>query len=298
MSIDRYSSLKNTGILIYFPTKEACEAFHVNRLPAAYGDASNPSSQFTSDDTTDPENSPNATPDYLFGASSVGALFSTGPQFSTFAGTDFADSLQNLSLPEVNTRDIVIEVLGNSPYTIKTQRNNDGVVTSVYTYSGQQSTPIYIISLAPTNPDGSPFELEISHDHEWGSQADIFSTALRELGQLAGGALDMFQKISNVTNSVAGQGGGFKQLPNRRFDIAETYSSTAKQHITIPFTLFTPGGLGQNGENFLRDILDPLTLITSISYPKRNQGIGGKLPSYISGLLPTQSNPNDPRCQV
>ena len=280
MSISRYQ--KNTGDLIYFPTIEACKAFNVNRLPAAYGDASDAPGQFTSDDTTYPENSPDATPDYLYGDSSATDLPLTGPQFGTFSGSPFADSFQNLTLPSVNTRDIVIEVLGNSPYTIKTQ-NTGGIITSVYTYSGQSSTPIYMISLAPTNPDGSPFELEISHEHEWGTQTDIFSTILRAGAQLVGGADDFIQKLKNIGNSATNGQGGFKQLPNRRYDLAETYSSTQKQHITIPFSLFTPGGTGLQGENFLRDILDPLTLITAISYPKRSQGFGNNLPSFLSG---------------
>ncbi|MFO7778143.1 MAG: enoyl-CoA hydratase-related protein, partial [Nitriliruptoraceae bacterium] len=45
-------------------------------------------------------------------------------------------------------------------------------------------------------------------------------------------------------------------------DVAEQYVSTEKQRITIPFSLFTK-------DDFVRDILTPLMVLTSLSYPKR-----------------------------
>jgi hypothetical protein len=286
MSISRYT--QQDGNLIYLPTIEACDFFKINRLPKNYsGGTSAGSSSFNLDaPNPDVPTQPYATP-------------SVGPQFSTFNTTNYINSLKQLSLPAVNTRDIVIEVLGNRPYTIKT-KTVDGVTTSEYNYGEgtNGSTPYYRLSIAPTNPDSSPFELEICHEHDWGTQSDIFSSILRGASQLVGQADDFIQKIKNI-GQAQGVGGkdGFKQLPNRRFDLAETYSTTKKQSIEIPFTLFTPGGNGSNGqENFLRDILDPITLITSFSYPKRQTELGqgplGQLADFATTTATGDPNAN------
>jgi hypothetical protein len=254
----RYQS--GSGGLIYLPTIEACDFFKVPRLPKGYS-----------------SNSPSPA-SYQVGAD--------GPQFSTFGSSAYIDSLKNLKVPPVNTRDVILEVLSNSPYTIKTETKN-GITTSVYEYGGANITPLYRLSIAPTNPDGSPFNLELSHEHNWGTQSDIFSSILRGAAQIIGGADDFIQKIKNVGAATGNMSDGFKQLPNRRFDLAETYSSTTKQTIDIPFSLFTPGGEGQSGqENFLRDILDPITLITSFSYPKRSNQLGqGALSGSIDNFI-------------
>lgn len=290
MSISRYQ--QKDGNLIYLPTVEACDAFKINRLPTNYSGGTSLAPNSTSLDSVG-EDTP--TPDYLYqDTPGLPGVSSVGPQFSTFGSSDFVDSLQNLTVPEVNTRDIVIEVLGNSPYTIKTKTTN-GITTSEYTYGSGDTTPVYRLSISPTNPGGDPFELEISHEHEWGTQSDIFSSILRSASQLVGNADDFIQKIKQIGNTTSNGNGGFQQLPNRRFDLAETYSSTTKQHIVIPFTLFTPGGTGFGGqENFLRDILDPITLITSFSYPKRQselgQGVTGQLANIVSKV---NNNPNN-----
>jgi hypothetical protein len=263
MSISRYP--QNSSNLIYLPTVEACNAFNINRIPASYPNSTGPASKTLNQDSTIP-----------------------GPQYTTLGTTASFQSKQNLTMPSVNTRDIVIEVLGNSPYTIQTQTSKSGVTTSVYTYSNtQSSTPIYTFSIAPTNPSGEPFELEIAHEHEWGTQSDIFSSIVRGAASLIGNADDFIQKLKNTANTTSDGKGGFQQLPNRRFDLAETYSTTAKQHITIPFTLFTPGGTSTpGGENFLRDIFDPITLLTSISYPARsNQISNGPVNAAAGNLL-------------
>ncbi len=273
---DRYQ--QSSGNLIYLPTIEACDFFKISRLPKNYSGGANGSDKFTMDSLQ--SNSPE--------------FAMEGPQFSTFNSTQYMDSLKNLTVPAVNTRDIVIEVLTNKPYTIKTKTVN-GVTTSDYEYGKDGNTPLYRLSISPTNPDSSPFELEIVHEHDWGTQSDIFSSILRGASQLVGQADDFFQKIKNIGNATGNSEDGFKQLPNRRFDLAETYSSSKKQTIDIPFSLFTPGGFGITGEEaFLRDILDPITLITSFSYPKRQnelgQGLTGELANVVASTAQTNTS--------
>lgn len=279
MSIEsRYP--KNSGNLIYLPTVEACEFFKINRLPKNYSGSANGSNRFNLNSAQN-----NGVQDFNTSSPSP-AIPATGPQFSTFNSTNYMSSLKALTVPAVNTRDIVVEVLTNRPYTIKTKTVN-GVTTSEYEYGKDgNGGPLYRLSIAPTNPDGTPFELQITHDHKWGTQSDIFSSILRGASQLIGQADDFIQKIKNVSNATGNASDGYKQMPNRRFDLAETYSSTEKQTIDIPFTLFTPGGTSNGEEAFLRDILDPITLITSFSYPKRQselgQGVTGELANAVS----------------
>lgn len=282
MSIDKY---KNSGTLIYLPTIEACEYFKINRLPKNYSSAKGANKKALD----------------IGGISSFGdtsapspAIPTTGPQFSTFGPTDFMDSLKNLTVPDVNTRDIIIEVLTNTPYTIKTKTTN-GITTSDYEYGKSGNTPVYRLSISPTNPNGDPFEMELTHEHDWGTQSDIFSSILRGAAQLVGQADDFIQKLKNVGNATGNSEDGFKQLPNRRYDLAETYSSTKKQTIDIPFTLFTPGGTGPNGEEtFIRDILDPITLITSFSYPKRSNQLGEGLTGQLADVVAKKSQTATP----
>ncbi len=267
MSIEsRYP--KNSGDLIYLPTIEACDYFKINRLPKNYSGSANGVNKINSNTVQN-----TGLQDFNTSAPSP-SIPATGPQFSTFNSTNYMSSLKSLNVPSVNTRDIVIEVLTNRPYTIKTETVN-GITTSVYDYGKDgNGSPLYRLSISPTNPDGTPFELQISHEHKWGTQTDIFSSIMRGAAQMIGQADDFIQKIKNVSNTTGNATDGYKQLPNRRFDLAETYSSTEKQTLDIPFTLFTPGGTSNGQEAFLRDILDPITLITSFSYPKRQTEIG------------------------
>lgn len=284
MSIEsRYP--KNSGNLIYLPTIEACDFFKINRLPKNYSGSANGTNRFNMNSQQN-----NGVQDFNTSAPSP-SIPATGPQFSTFNSTNYMTSLKSLTVPAVNTRDIIVEVLTNRPYTIKTKTVN-GVTTSEYEYGKDgNGGPLYRLSISPTNPDGTPFELQITHDHKWGTQTDIFSSILRGASQLIGQADDFIQKIKNVSNATGNASDGYKQLPNRRFDLAETYSSTEKQTIDIPFTLFTPGGTSNGEEAFLRDILDPITLITSFSYPKRQselgQGVTGELANAVASA--TQS---------
>lgn len=232
---------------LFFPTVQACEGIGMKRFPAKYGSDSAPGTNREA-------------------ATAIGA------QYQKFGQSALARSLQNLDVAEnFNPRDIVIEVLTNRPYTIKTETTN-GVTKSIYDYGDNVPEPEYIISISPTTEGG--FELDISHNHEWGASGSIFDKILKGAAELVGNVDDFITKFKNVSSGVSNAKGAsreaYKATPNRRIDVAETYVSTEKQSIVIPFTLFTPGG----EENFIRDVYGPIMTLTKISYPKRATSLG------------------------
>lgn len=249
---------KNT---IYLPTPAACEDVGLHRFPAKYASSapSLPSSTGFQDFTGDTYTTP----------SDVGKI---GVQYEKFGDTKYAKSLQNLLLKEYfNPKDIVIEVLTNRPYTIKTQTSDDGKITrSIYDYGDKVPESEYEIHISPCTDGG--FELDINHNHTWGASASIFDKILKAGVELMGNVDDFITKTKNIAKAVSKDGnrGAYKATPNRRVDVAETYESSEKQSITIPFVLFTAGG----EENFIRDIYAPIMTLTRISYPKRSTSLG------------------------
>ena len=233
---------KNT---IYLPTPEACEAIGLKRFPAKY--------PFGGDKGKNRD-----------------AANDIGVQYKKFGDSHQYQSLQYLDVANYfNPRDIVLEVLSNRPFTVKTETKN-GVTKSIYDYGDGVPEPEYKIHISPTTESG--FELDITHSHEWGASGSIFDTMLKGAAELVGNVDDLITKFGNVTKGVKGKSNreAYKATPNRRIDVAETYVSTEKQSITIPFLLFTPGG----EENFIKDIYGPIMTLTKISYPKRSTALG------------------------
>lgn len=233
---------------MYFPTIESCKQAGFKRFPAKYDSGS-----------MDGKNRK--------------AAESIGAQYEKFGSTNQAKSLQKLDVVNgFNPRDIVLEVLTNQPYTIKTKTEN-GVTKSEYNYGGATPEPKYKIHISPTQPVNGDFELSVNHQHTWEAAGSIFDKILKGAAELIGNVDDFVTKLGNVSKGVQGQNNkdAYKATPNRRVDVAETYVSTEKQSIVIPFTLFTLGG----EKNFLRDIYDPITLLTEVSYPKRSTATGG-----------------------
>jgi hypothetical protein len=244
--------------LIFLPTPDSCEAIGFKRFPAKYG------SDASSNSTRE-------------------AAETIGVQYKKFGDSPLAKSLQKLDVPsQFNPRDIVIEVLSNNPYTIKTVRDSNGVIRSVYNY-GDNKESQYKIHISPSSSDEG-FELEINHKHNWEASGSIFDKLLKGASELIGNVDDFVTKFGNTIKGIKGQSNtaAYKATPNRRIDVAETYMSSDKQSILIPFTLFTPGG----EKNFLRDIYAPIMTLTKISYPKRATSLGDvdKWASSIIGV--------------
>jgi hypothetical protein len=244
--------------IIYLPTVEACTDAGFPRFPAKYKSGSV--------NTTQRE-----------------AAKSLGLQYQKFGNTPQGKSLQSLDVVEgFNPRDIVIEVLTNRPYTIKTTTKN-GITQSEYYYGKDVPEPEFKFHIAPTTESG--FELDISHEHKWESAASIFDKILKGASELIGNVDDFVTKFKNLNlgNGVQGKPAddkAYKATPNRRVDLAETYTETTKQSITIPFVLFTLGG----EDNFIRDIYTPITLLTQISYPKRSTKTGSIDNAIANGM--------------
>ena len=137
---------------IFLPTIEACEGVGLRRFPSAYPSGSTGNNQRQ-------------------------AAADIGVQYSKFGSTKLAQSLQNLQTrPQFNPRDIVVQVLTNRPYKIRTQTIN-GVTKSTYDYGANNPEPEYEFHISPTSGEG--FELDISHNHEWGASGSIFDKILK-----------------------------------------------------------------------------------------------------------------------
>lgn len=247
---------KNT---IYLPTSAACKDVGLNRFPSKYSSSapSLPSNtgftDFSGERYVNPTNTGNI-----------------GVQYEKFGNSKYSNSLQNLSVKEnFNPKDIVIEVLTNRPYTIKTKTEGN-ITRSIYDYGDKVPESEYEIHISPCSEGG--FELDINHNHTWGASASIFDKILKAGTELIGNVDDFITKTKNIAKAVSSgeNRGAYKAAPNRRVDVAETYESSEKQSIIIPFILFTAGG----EENFLRDVYGPIMTLTRISYPKRSTSLG------------------------
>jgi hypothetical protein len=274
---------------IFLPTPDACSDVGLKRFPSSY-------------------------PSEAASNSNREASNSIGIQYKKFGDSNQAKSLANLKTHDLfNPRDIVIQVLTNTPFKTTTEQGPNGTIISKYSYGtnadGSASNPPepkYEIHISPTQNEDS-VGVEIEHTHNWDKNPSIFDQIMDGASKIIGGIDDTITKFENLAKSAGAAKGAFDATPNRRRDIAETYQFTEKQSITIPFVLFTAGG----EENFIRDIYDPIMLLTQISYPTRSNnstpGINGALKSIGEsvGILPqtptgvngTDSQGNPPNSQ-
>lgn len=252
---------------IFLPTVEACKAVNLNRFPTQY--PSGTTSEINPDGV-------NFNPDTDMGV-----------QYKQFGDSAQGQSLQNLTVSSnFNPRDIVVQVLTNTPYTIQTKTVN-GITTSTYKYSGTTPEPKFEFCISPSNGADS-FELDITHNHEWGTSGSIFDKILAGAAELVGNIDNTITKVENISNATQNNGNAFKATPNRRVDVAETYISSEKQSIVIPFTLFTAGG----EQNFIRDIYAPIMQLIQVSYPKRSTSLGDLDKAIAKQLGISQQTPN------
>lgn len=152
-----------------------------------------------------------------------------------------------------------------NPPSATAETNADGtLVRNVVSNSSSNLLGTYTIY--PNNPDW----LTMDHNHTWGNEqlsniANMANTAL--------GAVDTVQSLLTLFNNVSdsaqiGSEQSIAQRIQRRIDTVDTYQSTDRLQITIPFILFTK-------KDFLRDVFRPLMLLTAMTYPKRL--LGGNL---------------------
>jgi len=111
-------------------------------------------------------------------------------------------------------------------------------------------------------------DFDFTHSHEWGSDATSSKLARNGVANQLN-ASNLEAAVSNFALDVASQVGGptanFDPGLNAKVDIQKTYKGGTSQeglNIRLEFELFT-------SDNFYRDILIPITLLTYLTYPRR-----------------------------
>jgi hypothetical protein len=160
----------------------------------------------------------------------------------------------------------------NPPATKAVQSQDGTLVTNVV--QDQGTNLLGTFTVYPNNSDW----LNLAHNHSWGS--DNLSK-IANMADSVLGVVDTVQALTSLFNNVgdsftAGSEQSFAQGINRRIDTIDTYQSTDKLEITIPFVLFTKSG-------FLEDIYRPLMLLTAMTYPKRL--LGGNIATDIKNSI-------------
>jgi hypothetical protein len=275
------TNTQQTGFSVYLPTKEACEGFKLRRWPSNYSKLkkSDQSGFFTTlfQSLVDTK-APDSDPRFLSGpqfenkpaniGQQIGAQYSfgyyNGEKSKWFNSKNGAEGEKEAAGQPANdglTNSVVLEVLSNSVPRIKHQKapnGQNGIITTTYEREGAPLLLGNIHILPNLNEEGIGFD----HVHTYGKQDDIVTNILTSIAGLIGGAGDLLDAVSKGTQGLAGEKGRLGPKPITKIDIADTYQSTDKMSITLPFTLFTKN-------NFIRDVFGPIMLLNVISHPKR-----------------------------
>ena len=137
-------------------------------------------------------------------------------------------------------------------------------------YKSQGANILGSFTVYPNNPDW----LNLSHEHTWGGGAigQIAEIANQGLNFIDSGQA-LLETVGNITASAAaGEVLPSQRRITRKVDVIDTYQSTNKLEIRLPFILFTK-------KDFLADVYRPLMFLTGLSYPKR------MLDSNLSGAF-------------
>lgn len=113
-------------------------------------------------------------------------------------------------------------------------------------------------TIYPNNPDN----LSMDHVHTY-SDDNAIANVINGLLDTVNGAESIIAGGAAALKTLnSGEELSVSQRVNRRLDTINIYQSSAKAKITIPFVLFTR-------QDFLRDVFQPLMILTALSYPKR-----------------------------
>lgn len=178
-------------------------------------------------------------------------LFLNGEQYSQ---NPWFKSFSSQQPEENNINEITLSFKQNLPYELETEQDGD-LIKSKYKAPGNQSDEPFIkVKIIPNFDHENG--LEIRHNHKWDTATDMFTGIMTKAIGMAADLQNFIHRMEQMGDNTAGVG------QRIRHDVAEQYVSTEKQRITIPFSLFTK-------DDFVRDILTPLMVLTSLSYPKR-----------------------------
>ena len=178
-------------------------------------------------------------------------LFLNGEQYSQ---NPWFKSFSSQQPEENNINEITLSFKQNLPYELKTEKDGDLIKSKYTAPKGQNDEPFIKVKIIPNFDHESG--LEIRHNHKWDSATDMFTGIMTKAIGMAADLQNFIHRMEQMGDNTAGIG------QRIRHDVAEQYVSTEKQRITIPFSLFTK-------DDFVRDILTPLMVLTSLSYPKR-----------------------------
>jgi len=190
--------------------------------------------------------------------------FLHGKQFEGINSTapervfNIVDSNNNSDGNNTRFNEVILEFVGNTPYTTKPTESPEGsgIYKLNYDQGKQTFDPLMNIRIIPNDQDWLKFTMNHSWD-EGGIMAKILST-ISEAGRFIDEAIE-----------TAGNLGGDQNLTQRTLvsDILDRYQGTEKMEFTVPFTLFTAGG---SLDRFIDDIFFPVYLLKAYSAGKRN----------------------------
>ena len=272
-------SSKSNNLNLHLPTEQSCDDFKLRRWPKNYKalkSKSNTTGLFNklASSLIDVE-TPEFDPRFLSGpqfenkpaniGQQLGAQYSFGyyngeksKWFESKEGKEIDPSMDRTHL----TNSVTLEILSNTVPKVKHQKAQNGKNTIITTTYDRTSAPISLgkINILPNlNEEGIGFD----HNHSYGKQDDIVTNLLTSIGGLIGGASNTIDALSKAVNGYTKPEERSGPKPITKIDIADTYQSTDKLSITLPFTLFTKN-------NFIRDIFGPIMLLNVISHPKRS----------------------------
>jgi hypothetical protein len=155
-----------------------------------------------------------------------------------------------------------LEAKRPAPFTVKSVKKNingQEAYVSEYDYGSGISDEDLIqwrLNILPNwdHQNG----LEFNHEHTWGRSEDFFTHILKMATDIGAGAIRMAERIQQFSNNE----GPNPNISIVKPDIADTYQSTNRLTLEIPFTLFTK-------VDFYRDIFAPIMLLNYLSFPKR-----------------------------
>lgn len=155
---------------------------------------------------------------------------------------------------ETNVNEITLSFRQNLPYKLENKKEGDLVKTDYKQIEGANNKPFIKVKIIPNFDHETG--LEISHGHKWDQATDMFTSIMSK-------AVGMLASFNNFLQRTQATVGNQTNVTNRiRHDIEEQYVGSDRQKIVIPFSLFTKS-------DFIGDILKPLMVLTSLSYPKR-----------------------------
>lgn len=277
--------------LIYLPTKNACSAYGLPRVPTKINEVAPNNEKIknivSSDGTFDfitgiqfqekrkpiykNEEARGNKPEepsisYLKESSWIFDELArrTSSEFTSDATDANAYDANNADL-KISSNEIIVEVLTNKPYIVENVKGADGMVRSVYktnsddnsgtSSNGTLSGPEKSLAVYRILPEGDNF-LKFKHEHEWGKRDGIIKKVIDTGTDMA----KKFQRAADMVDAAEGD-----LVPERQYknDVRDTYVGSEKPKLSFKFSLFTKN-------DFINDIYLPILSLCYYAAPSRS----------------------------